>query len=80
MRSPLLLDSCAAIWIANKEHIAEEVIAEIHRMDADGEIITRPDELSHRLYTCEARPPAGRLCGARAAHSLADTRRPAITR
>jgi PIN domain nuclease of toxin-antitoxin system len=34
MTSPLLLDTCAAIWIANKEPIAEAVIEEIRRADA----------------------------------------------
>jgi PIN domain nuclease of toxin-antitoxin system len=37
MRSPVLLDTCAAIWIANKEPIADAVIEEIRRADA-GEV------------------------------------------
>ena len=33
---PMLLDTCAVIWIANKERIAEAVIGEIHRAESAG--------------------------------------------
>ena len=36
MSSPLLLDTCAAIWIANKAPISENVLGEIHRAETDG--------------------------------------------
>jgi PIN domain nuclease of toxin-antitoxin system len=39
MKAPLLLDTCAAVWIANKERIADAVIDEIHRADAGDAVI-----------------------------------------
>jgi PIN domain nuclease of toxin-antitoxin system len=39
MRAPLLLDTCAAIWVANKEPVADELVSEIRRAEADGDAI-----------------------------------------
>jgi len=39
MRSPLLLDTCAAIWIANKDPISESILDEIRRAAVDGRAV-----------------------------------------
>lgn len=39
MSAPLLLDTCAVIWVANKEPVAQELVAEIHRSEAEGDTI-----------------------------------------
>jgi len=35
MKSPLLLDTCAAIWIANKAPVSDEFLREIRRAEAE---------------------------------------------
>lgn len=39
MSAPLLLDTCATIWVANKEPVSEDLVSEIHRAEAEGETI-----------------------------------------
>jgi PIN domain nuclease of toxin-antitoxin system len=39
MSAPLLLDTCAAIWIANKEPVAQALLMEIERADAGDQLI-----------------------------------------
>jgi PIN domain nuclease of toxin-antitoxin system len=35
MRSPLLLDTCAAIWVANKAPVSDEFLRETQRAEAE---------------------------------------------
>ena len=39
MKSPLLLDTCAAIWIANKAPVSDEFLREIRRAEAEDDSI-----------------------------------------
>ena len=39
MRSPLLLDTCAAIWIANKAPVSDEFLRELQRAEAEDQHI-----------------------------------------
>lgn len=39
MSPALLLDTCAAIWVANKEPVADELVREIQRAETAGDVI-----------------------------------------
>lgn len=39
MRFPMLLDTCAAIWVANKAPVSEQFLDEFRRREAEGDSI-----------------------------------------
>jgi len=39
MTSPMLLDTCAAIWMANQAPISDQFLSELQRAEADGDAV-----------------------------------------